>query len=74
MFAPFSFNTHNFNPLYYVDLNHRDGSTDLMGIAEILFPTDLVSGAEGHFNNVAQSLFIALAKALFFLIEKECYF
>lgn len=74
LFAPFSFNTHKFNPLYYVDLNNREGSTDLMGIAEILFPTDAISGTEGHFNNVAQSLFIALAKTLFFLIERKMLF
>lgn len=64
LFAPFSFKTHKFNPLYYVDLSAPEGSTDLMGIAEILFPTDAISGAEGHFNNVAQSLFIALSKSL----------
>ena len=47
-----------------MDLSAPEGSTDLMGIAEILFPTDAISGAEGHFNNVAQSLFIALSKSL----------
>ncbi|NJS41437.1 type IV secretory system conjugative DNA transfer family protein [Candidatus Gracilibacteria bacterium] len=74
MFAPFSYQTHKFNPLHYVNLNSRDGATELMGIAEILFPTNSISGAEGHFNNVAQSLFIALAKTLFFLIERKMLF
>lgn len=74
LFNPFSYQTHKFNPLHYVNLNSRDGSTDLMGISEIIFPTDAISGAEGHFNNVAQSLFIALAKTLFFLIERKILF
>ncbi|MCC8419174.1 MAG: type IV secretory system conjugative DNA transfer family protein [Rickettsia endosymbiont of Glossina mortisans submortisans] len=67
LFAPFSFNTHKFNPLYYVDLSAPEGSTDLMGLGEIIFPTDSVTGAEKHFNNAAQSLFIALAKSLWIL-------
>lgn len=69
MFAPFSFNTHKFNPLYYVDLRNPEGSTDLMGIAEIIFPTDGYNVAENHCNNASQSLFIALAKLLWLILE-----
>lgn len=71
LFAPFSFNTHKFNPLYYVDLAAPEGSTDLMGIAEIIFPTDGYNVAENHCNNASQSLFIALAKLLWLILEHK---
>ena len=69
LFNPFSFTTHKFNPFHYLNLDDVEGSTDLMGMAEIIYPTDSVTGAERHFNNAAQSLFIALAKALWLLLE-----
>jgi type IV secretion system protein VirD4 len=68
---PFSDKTHCFNPLHYVDLTTHQGSVDLMGVAEIFYPTDTVSGAEKHFNEAAQSLFIAMVKALYLLIRFE---
>lgn len=74
LFDPFSFETHKFNPLYYVNLDKVEGSTDLMGIAEIIYPTDSVTGAERHFNNAAQSLFIALSKALWIMLRKNLMF
>ncbi|WP_341790147.1 type IV secretory system conjugative DNA transfer family protein [Rickettsia endosymbiont of Polydrusus tereticollis] len=74
LFNPFSFNTHQFNPFYYINLDETEGSTDLMGMAEIIYPTDNVTGAEKHFNNSAQSLFIALAKTLWILLQKNLIF
>lgn len=74
LFNPFSFTTHQFNPFYYLNLQHVEGSTDLMGMAEIIYPTDSVTGAERHFNNAAQSLFIALAKALWLLLHSQSLF
>jgi type IV secretion system protein VirD4 len=65
---PFSDKTHGFNALYYIDLDTNEGSVDLMGVAEIFYPTDSTSGAEKHFNESAQSLLIALVKALFVFI------
>lgn len=69
LFNPFSFTTHKFNPFYYLNLDQAEGSTDLMGMAEIIYPTDSVTGAERHFNNAAQSLFMALAKSLWLLLK-----
>lgn len=74
LFNPFSFKTHKFNPFHYIKLNETEGSTDLMGIAEIIYPTDIVTGAERHFNNAAQSLFIALSKTLWIAIYKKTIF
>lgn len=74
LFNPFSFVTHKFNPFYYINLNDPEGSTDLMGIAEIIYPTDSVTGAERHFNNAAQSFFIALSKALWLLLQNNSMF
>ncbi len=69
LFNPFDFKTHKFNPFHYLDLTKPEGSTDLMGLAEIIYPTDKVSGAEKHFNNAAQSLFIALSKTLWLILK-----
>lgn len=74
LFNPFSFKTHTFNPFYYLNLDDVEGSTDLMGMAEIIYPTDSVTGAERHFNNAAQSLFIALAKVLWLLLKANSMF
>lgn len=74
LFNPFSFKTHKFNPFYYINLSETEGSTDLMGMAEIIYPTDSVTGAERHFNNAAQSLFIALAKTLWIILRKNHMF
>ncbi len=45
-----------------------------MGLAEIIFPTDLVTGVERHFNNAAQSLFIALSKTLWISLKANTMF
>ena len=45
-----------------------------MGLAEIIYPTDTVTGAERHFNHAAQSLFMALTKALWLLLKVILYF
>lgn len=45
-----------------------------MGMAEIIYPTDSVTGAERHFNNAAQSLFMALAKTLWLLLKSNSLF
>ena len=74
LFDPFSFETHKFNPFYYINLDSIGGSTDLMGIAEIIYPTDSVTGAERHFNNAAQSLFIALSITLWIILRKNLRF
>lgn len=74
LFNPFSFETHTFNPFHYLNLDHVEGSTDLMGMAEIIYPTDSVIGAERHFNNAAQSLFIALAKGLWIILKANSMF
>jgi type IV secretion system protein VirD4 len=74
LFNPFSFNSHQFNPFHYLKLDQAEGSADLMGIAEIIYPTDSVTGAERHFNNAAQSLFIALSKSLWLLLQENSMF
>lgn len=74
LFNPFSFNSHQFNPFHYLKLDQTEGSADLMGIAEIIYPTDSVTGAERHFNNAAQSLFIALSKTLWLLLQENSMF
>lgn len=62
---PFDDKSHGFNALHYIDLGTNSGTTDLMGIAEIFYPTDSTEGAEKHFNESSQSLLIALVEALY---------
>ncbi|KAJ6644914.1 Type IV secretion system protein VirB11 [Pseudolycoriella hygida] len=74
LFNPFSYQSHKFNPLAYVDLATPEGSSDLLSIAEIIYPTDNIAGAERHFNHLAQSLFIALSKTLWLVIHHKQIF
>lgn len=68
---PFGRKTHRFNPLHYINLESEDGSVDLMGVAEIFYPTDTATGAEKHFNEAAQALLIATVKTLFVMLRYE---
>ncbi|MDT3268731.1 type IV secretory system conjugative DNA transfer family protein [Pseudomonas amygdali pv. morsprunorum] len=71
LFNPFSEKSHGMNPLFYIDLNHSEGLSDLLGIAEIFYSTGSTTGAEKHFNNSAQSLFIAYVSALWYFITYQ---
>lgn len=69
LFDPFSRKTHGFNALFYVDLNEPTGMTDLLGLAETIYQTGGLEGAEKHFNSEAQKIFCAYAQLLWFLIR-----
>lgn len=71
LFNPFSEKSHGMNPLFYIDLNHSEGLSDLLGIAEIFYNTGSTTGAEKHFNNSAQSLFVAYVSALWYFITYQ---
>ncbi|WP_407215635.1 type IV secretory system conjugative DNA transfer family protein [Enterobacter kobei] len=47
---PFNSKTHQFNPLFYIDLKEESGAKDLLKLIEILFPPYGLTGAEAHFN------------------------
>ncbi|WP_371067839.1 type IV secretory system conjugative DNA transfer family protein, partial [Salmonella enterica] len=47
---PFNSKTHQFNPLFYIDLKAESGAKDLLKLIEILFPSYGMTGAEAHFN------------------------
>lgn len=69
LFDPFSKKTHGFNALFYIDLNEPSGMTDLLGLAETIYQTGGLEGAEKHFNSEAQKIYCAYAQLLWFLIN-----
>lgn len=68
---PFNSKTHQFNPLFYIDLKAESGAKDLLKLIEILFPSYGMTGAEAHFNNLAGQYWTGLAKLLHFFINYE---
>ncbi|WLS81222.1 type IV secretory system conjugative DNA transfer family protein (plasmid) [Erwinia pyri] len=66
---PFNSKTHQFNPLFYIDLKVESGAKDLLKLIEILFPSYGLTGAEAHFNNLAGQYWTGLAKLLHFFIN-----
>lgn len=68
---PFNSKTHQFNPLFYIDLKAESGAKDLLNLIEILFPSYGMTGAEAHFNNLAGQYWTGLAKLLHFFINNE---
>ena len=66
---PFNSKTHQFNPLFYINLKEESGAKDLMKLVEILFPSYGLTGAESHFNNLAGQYWTGLAKLLHFFIN-----
>jgi len=66
---PFNSKTHQFNPLFYIDLKAESGAKDLLKLIEILFPSYGLNGAEAHFNNLAGQYWTGLAKLLHFFIN-----
>lgn len=66
---PFNSKTHQFNPLFYIDLKAESGAKDLLKLIEILFPSYGLTGAEAHFNNLAGQYWTGLAKLLHFFIN-----
>ena len=68
---PFNSKTHQFNPLFYIDLKAESGAKDLLKLIEILFPSYGMTGAEAHFNNLAGQYWTGLAKLLHFFINYD---
>ncbi|MGS4337845.1 type IV secretory system conjugative DNA transfer family protein [Klebsiella michiganensis] len=68
---PFNSKTHQFNPLFYIDLKEESGAKDLLKLIEILFPSYGLTGAEAHFNNLAGQYWTGLAKLLHFFINYD---
>lgn len=66
---PFNSKTHQFNPLFYIDLKAESGAKDLLKLIEILFPSYGMTGAEAHFNNLAGQYWTGLAKLLHFFVN-----
>jgi type IV secretion system protein VirD4 len=62
LFSPFTedMKTHRYNPLGYV----RDGAfsvSDILSIAEIIYPTDIGDATARHFAGLSQNLFLGLS-------------
>jgi len=61
LFNPFSFRTHRYNPLTYIDMNDEGTrDNDLLDFVNLLYPNDGDSTTV-FFNQLAQNLFIGLA-------------
>lgn len=71
LFDPFSSETHRYNPLTYIEMGTDKADAQLLGLAEILWPTDMGDGATSHFNGAAQNLFIGLIHTLWTLLHDE---
>ncbi|HDR1236507.1 conjugal transfer protein TraG [Pasteurella multocida] len=57
LFDPFSFNTHRYNPLEYLDFNSPDIELQIQGLANSLYPTG--KGGKEFFILQAQSIFVS---------------
>lgn len=86
LFNPFSFTTHRYNPLYYINMNGENADAELNDFANILYPLKNDGSVTDYFNGKAKDLFIGLCyfmhdllgtrKGLIFLQESklECSF
>lgn len=57
LFDPFSFNTHRYNPLEYLDFNSPDIELQIQGLANSLYPSG--KGGKDFFVLQAQAVFVS---------------
>ena len=69
LFDPFSFNTHRYNPLEYLDFSKPDIELQIQALAESLYPAG--KGGKDFFILQAQSVFVAITYLLGVLKENS---
>ncbi|MBN6059363.1 type IV secretory system conjugative DNA transfer family protein [Aggregatibacter actinomycetemcomitans] len=69
LFDPFSFNTHRYNPLGYLDFSKPDIEMQIQALANSLYPVG--KGGKDFFALQAQSIFVAIAYLLGILKENQ---
>lgn len=60
LFNPFGFQTHRYNPLYYIDMKGNNTDAELNDFANILYPLKNDGSVTDYFNGKAKDLFIGL--------------
>lgn len=60
LFNPYSFKTHRYNPLYYIDMKGENADAELNDFANILYPLKNDGSVTDYFNGKAKDLFIGL--------------
>lgn len=60
LFNPFSFKTHRYNPLYYINMQGENADAELNDFANILYPLKNDGSVTDYFNGKAKDLFIGL--------------
>lgn len=69
LFDPFSFNTHRYNPLEYLDFSKPDIELQIQALAESLYPAG--KGGKDFFILQAQSVFVAITYLVGILKENS---
>lgn len=69
LFDPFSFNTHRYNPLGYLDFSKPDIEMQIQALANSLYPVG--KGGKDFFALQAQSVFVAIVYLLGVLKENQ---
>ncbi|WP_109043985.1 type IV secretory system conjugative DNA transfer family protein, partial [Aggregatibacter actinomycetemcomitans] len=69
LFDPFSFNTHRYNPLGYLDFSKPDIEMQIQALANSLYPVG--KGGKDFFALQAQSIFVAIVYLLGILKENQ---
>lgn len=60
LFNPYSFKTHRYNPLFYIDMKGENADAELNDFANILYPLKNDGSVIDYFNGKAKDLFIGL--------------
>lgn len=60
LFNPYSFKTHRYNPLFYIDMKGENADAELNDFANILYPLKNDGSVTDYFNGKAKDLFIGL--------------
>lgn len=60
LFNPYSFKTHRYNPLFYIDMKGENTDAELNDFANILYPLKNDGSVTDYFNGKAKDLFIGL--------------
>ena len=60
LFNPYSFKTHRYNPLFYIDMEGENADAELNDFANILYPLKNDGSVTDYFNGKAKDLFIGL--------------
>lgn len=60
LFNSYSFKTHRYNPLFYIDMKGENADAELNDFANILYPLKNDGSVTDYFNGKAKDLFIGL--------------